>query len=76
MPVLFGIVIGVLLTVASAMTYDTMTGRVDNGLSPTAAGAPPPIVNWSVVDAHWQNFQSDMREVEAGLERGWKKLTS
>jgi hypothetical protein len=74
MPILLGVVLGVFLTVAGAFLYDSTTGRAANGLSPTAGGGNPPMVNWDVVNARWQGLQSGLREVSAEIERGWKKL--
>jgi len=74
MPILLGMILGVLLTIAGAFAYDTSTGRADNGLSPSA-GANPPMVNWSVVSDDWHGLQTNFRQIGADFERGLKKLT-
>jgi hypothetical protein len=74
MPILLGMILGVLLTVAGAFAYDSATGRAPNGLAPSAAGAHPPMVNWDVVGDNWHGLQTNLREMGAGIERGWKKI--
>ena len=46
---MFGVILGVVLTVVGAYAYDTTTGRASNGLPPSAANEHPPMVNWDVV---------------------------
>jgi hypothetical protein len=75
MPVLLGIILGVLLTIAGAFAYDTTTGRAPNGLAPTAAEGQPPMVNWDVVGNDWVGLKSNLREMETDLQKGWKKIT-
>jgi hypothetical protein len=74
MPVMLGIILGVLLTLAGAYTYDTMSGRVANGLPPSAAGGRPPMVNWDVVSDDWRDLQANMRDMGTQLEKGWKRI--
>ena len=69
MPVLFGFILGVIVTIAGAYTYDAQTGRTANGL--TSAGAP--VVNWEVVGDHWTNFQADLRAKTEDLEKTLKR---
>ena len=38
MPMLLGMILGALLTIAGALTYDTLSGRAPNGLPPSAVG--------------------------------------
>jgi hypothetical protein len=74
MPMLLGMILGVLLTVAGAFAYDSATGRAPNGLQPSAAAGRPPMVNWDVVGDNWHGLQGSLREMGVELERGWKKL--
>jgi hypothetical protein len=74
MPVLLGMILGVLLTIAGAYTYDTMSGRADNGLPPSAASGQPPMVNWDVVSEDWQDLRTNMRDMGTQLEKGGKKI--
>jgi hypothetical protein len=74
MPILLGVILGVFLTVAGAFVYDSTTGRAANGLSASAVGGNPPMVNWDVVNARWQGLEAGLRDVSAEIERGWKKL--
>jgi hypothetical protein len=57
---LFGFLLGVVLTVAAAYTYDAQTGRKANGLS--AVGGVAPLVNWDVVSDDWHNVQANVRD--------------
>jgi hypothetical protein len=74
MPMLFGMIFGVLLTVAAAFAYDTGTGRAANGLPTSAANAP--LVNWDVAGEDWANVKAQLRKASANVERGWKRITS
>jgi hypothetical protein len=73
--VLFGFILGVLLTIAGAYVYDSSTGRLGNGLPATAAGGAPPMVNWGVVSDDWQNFQAGVRAKAGDFERTLKRHT-
>jgi hypothetical protein len=73
--VLFGMILGVLLTFATAYTYDTMTGRAANGLAPSAAEGRPPVVNWDVVSDDWTGIKDQLRTMAEDIQRGLKKLT-
>lgn len=75
MPILLGIILGVVLTIAGAYEYDSATGRAANGLSSTAAGGQAPMVNWGVVSDDWQNFQTNFRTKTEGLEKSLKQHT-
>jgi hypothetical protein len=72
---LFGFILGVIVTIAAAYVYDWQTGRVPNGLSTSAAGGHPPMVNWDVVSDDWQNFQATVRAKADDLERSLKRHT-
>ena len=75
MPAMFGFVLGVLVTIAGAYAYDSMTGRADNGLAAKAAGGQAPMVNWNVVDDDWQNLQTAVRAKAETLEQTIKRHT-
>lgn len=75
MPVLFGFVLGVIVTIAGAYAYDSQTGRAVNGLTPTAAGGQAPLVNWNIVSEDWNNFQTEARVKAEDLERSFKRHT-
>jgi hypothetical protein len=75
MPVLVGMILGVILTVGVAFAYDTSTGRAPNGLTPTAAGGNAPMVNWDVVSDNWHDVKAHLQNAGAEVERGWKRIT-
>jgi hypothetical protein len=69
---LVGVILGVILTIAGTYFYDSSSGRAANGLSPTAAGGQPPLVNWDVVNQDWQQIQTNVQNMGANLERTFK----
>ena len=73
MPLLFGFVLGIIVTIAGAYAYDSDTGRSANGLSTETAGGQAPIVNWSVVSDDWNNLQANLRVKAENLEKTLKR---
>lgn len=75
MPVFFGFILGIIVTIAGAYLYDSQTGREVNGLSAASAGGQAPMVNWDVVSDDWNNLRSDMRTKAENIERSLKRHT-
>jgi hypothetical protein len=75
MPVLVGMILGIILTIGAAFAYDTSTGRAPNGLA-SAAGGSAPMVNWHVVNDNWHHVKAHLQNAGAQAERGWKRITS
>lgn len=75
MPAMFGFVLGVLVTIAGAYAYDSVTGRAANGLTTSSAGGQAPMVNWNVVDDDWQALQTTVRAKAENLEQTIKRHT-
>lgn len=73
MPVLFGFILGVIVTIAGAYAYDAQTGRTAHGLTSAAAAGEAPVVNWDVVGDHWTHLQADMRTKTEDLEKTLKR---
>jgi hypothetical protein len=71
-PILFGFILGIALTIAGAYAYDSSTGRAANGLSATSAAGQAPMVNWNIVSDDWQNFQTGVRNKTEDLEQKFK----
>ncbi len=69
MPVLLGVILGVVLTIGCAYEYDTVTGRAVNGLTATSAEGRAPMVNWDIVTGDWQNFQAGVHKTSNDLQR-------
>jgi len=65
MRVLFGIILGVVLTVGGAYLSDTHTAAA----APNASTAPRPMVNWDVVGTKWERLTERARAE-------WSRLTS
>jgi hypothetical protein len=76
MPILLGIILGIVLTIAGVYEYDATTGRAANGLSTASAEGQAPMVNWEVVGGDWQIFQTHVRATAASIERKLKQHTS
>lgn len=75
MPVFFGFILGVVVTIAGAYAYDAQTGRTANGLSTASAGGQAPVVNWDVVTDDWNNLQTNVRAKTEDLEKSLKRHT-
>jgi hypothetical protein len=69
MKIVFGMFLGVLLTVAVAFAYDSMSGRVANGSARAAAGGPPPVVNWDVVSEGWRQLGLNLQALGEDVRR-------
>jgi hypothetical protein len=69
MPILLGIILGVILTIGGAYEYDTVTGRAPNGLTATAADGRAPMVNWDIVTGDWRNISAGMHKTSDDLQR-------
>jgi hypothetical protein len=76
MPVLMGMILGIVITIVGAYAYDTTSGRASNGLPPSAANGHPPMVNWDVVGDNWRDAKTHLGEFAGDVEKGWKRLTS
>jgi hypothetical protein len=72
MPALFGFILGVIVTIASAYLYDSSSGRAANGLSPTATA---PMVNWNVVTDDWHTFATSVQNTTNDLQNRLKRPT-
>jgi hypothetical protein len=68
MRVFLGIILGVLLTIASAYVIDSVTTGPATAANQTTV-AQRPMVNWDVVDANWHGFTRSVR-------LGWNRLTA
>jgi hypothetical protein len=69
MKIVFGMFIGVLLTVALAFAYDSMSGRTANGSARAAADGRPPIVNWDVVSEGWHQLGLNLQALGEDVRR-------
>ena len=74
--IFLGIILGCLLTVGSAFTYDTISGRV--ATSPTSAVVDDsrPMVNWDIVARDLSNLRAGLLEVGNRVQSEWRKLTT
>jgi hypothetical protein len=74
-----GVILGILLTVGGAYTYDTITSRSANAppANATATGADDqrPMVNWDVVSKDLDDIRGALVEVGNRVQQEWKRLT-
>jgi len=68
MRVLFGIILGVFLTIGFAYVYDASTTRSSEPTAQTSL-AQRPMVNWDVVSGNWRGWSLSVRNT-------WNKLAS
>lgn len=66
MRLLFGIILGIGLTVGGAYLYDSFGGTTDTSPGATASR---PMVNWDVVDKNWQRATTRVK-------REWDRLAA
>jgi hypothetical protein len=68
MRVIFGIILGVFLTIGFAYVYDASTTGTSEVTTQPAASQKP-MVNWDVVSGNWQGWSSSVRNT-------WHKLAA
>ena len=68
MRILFGIVLGVCLTVGLAYLYDASTAHPPEPAS-QASLEQRPMVNWDVVSGNWHGWSASVRN-------GWNRLAA
>ena len=74
--IIIGVVLGFLLTVGGAYTYDALSGRADTGaMTSSASAAKRPMVNWDVVRRHVHDLHVGLIEVGGRVQDEWRKLS-
>ena len=75
MRVFLGMILGAILTVVGAFSYDLVTGKAvimaDTGAN--AASDQRPMVNWDVVGRNWQSLETNFREMVARVHEQWSR---
>jgi hypothetical protein len=61
MRLLFGIVLGVFLTIGGAYVYDASSGALATRNADSTFGAKP-MVNWDVVSENWRSLEGNVRK--------------
>jgi hypothetical protein len=64
MRLLLGMILGALLTVLAAYSYDNIDGRASGGRT---------MVNWDVVRDNWHEVQANLRDVGNRMRDEWVK---
>jgi hypothetical protein len=74
-----GVILGILLTVGGAYTYDSITSRSANAppvnRNATVAYNQRPMVNWDVVSKDLDDLRETLVEVGNRVQQEWKRLT-
>jgi hypothetical protein len=74
MRVFLGMVLGAILTVVGAFSYDVLSGKtVNTDSTAMAANDERPMVNWDVVNKNWQNLETNLREMGQRVHEQWTK---
>ena len=75
MRVFLGMILGAILTIVGAFSYDVVTGKAvtatDTGAN--TASDQRPMVNWDVVGRNWQSLETNLREMVARVHEQWSK---
>ena len=75
MRVFLGIILGAILTVVGAYSYDVLTGKVvtTTELPSKLATDERPMVNWDVVGKNWQHLETNLRDMATRVHEQWTK---
>ena len=74
MRVFLGMILGAILTIVGAFSYDVLSGKTISTDSTTmAANDERPMVNWDVVNKNWQNLETNLREMGQRVHEQWTK---
>lgn len=73
MKIVFGMIIGALLTAAAVFAYDSISGRAQNGLQRATADERLPIVNWGVVGEDLRQLALNLEALGEDIQRSWRK---
>jgi hypothetical protein len=73
--IFLGLILGFLLTVGSAYTYDTLSGRAATSTS-ALPGDARPMVNWDVVNKDFSDLRTGLHDMGARVQDEWRKLTT
>ncbi len=72
--IFLGVILGILLTVGSAFTYDTVSGRAATAAASSSADDPRPMVNWDVVGRDFSDLRASLIDVGNRVQSEWRKL--
>lgn len=75
MRVILGMILGAILTVAGAYSYDVVSGKmaVSKDVPANDLAEDRPMVNWDVVERRWQHLETNLREMAARVHEQWSK---
>lgn len=72
MRVFLGMILGAMLTVVGAYSYDVLSGKAVTAADSTLSDERP-MVNWDVVSKNWQNLETNLREMATRVQEQWTK---
>lgn len=75
MRVILGMILGAILTIAGAYSYDVFSGKmaVTQDAPANAVAEDRPMVNWDVVERRWRHLETNLREMAARVQEQWSK---
>jgi hypothetical protein len=75
MRIILGMILGAILTVVGAYSYDVVTGKVaaPTDVPGNVAVNERPMVNWDVVGKNWQSLETNLREMATRVHEQWTK---
>jgi len=75
--IVIGIVLGFLLTVGGAYSYDSVSGNaVASSATSATSGDPRPLVNWDIVSRDVNDLHVGLMQIGNRVQDGWRRLTS
>jgi hypothetical protein len=72
MRVFLGMILGAILTIVGAFSYDVVSEKVVTSTN-VAASDERPMVNWDVVGKNWQNLETNLREMATRVHEQWTR---
>ena len=75
MRIFLGMILGAILTVVGAYSYDVVTGKMAATVDTPSNVAMDerPMVNWDIVGKNWQHLETNVREMVARAHEQWTK---
>jgi len=74
MRIIFGMILGAIITVIGAYSYDVLSGKtVTTDPTAVATNDERPMVNWDVVGKNWQNIETSVRDMAQRVHEQWTK---
>jgi hypothetical protein len=75
MRVALGMILGAILTVVGAYSFDVVTGKMvaTPDVPASATTDNRPMVNWDIVGRNWQSLETNVRDMVTRVHDQWAK---